>query len=321
LALSKPRIHPYLGLALGVLAVSAASIFIKSAQDAGVPSLVIAAYRLTLAALVLIPFALWRHHDELDRLTRSDLAWAGLTGLFLGLHFATWITSLEYTSIASSSVLVTTTPIFVGLFSAVVWKEKLGGAMIGGLVLTTLGAGLVGLADVCTVAAGGLSCPPLSSFLAGRAFIGDLLALVGAIAFAGNILIGRRLRAKLSLVSYITLGYSAAALTLLVTVLVSGLSLFGYQPIAYVWMGLLALFPQLIGHSALNWALGYLSATYISIAVLGEPIGSTILAFFVFRQTPTLLKLFGGALILAGILLASKPAPKPAPTLSQSVEV
>jgi drug/metabolite transporter (DMT)-like permease len=316
LALSKPRIHPYLGLALGVLAVSAASIFIKSAQDTGVPSLVIAAYRLTLAALVLIPFALWRYHAELDRLTRSDLAWAGLTGLFLGLHFATWITSLEYTSIASSSVLVTTTPIFVGLFSAVVWKEKLGGMMIGGLVLTTLGAGLVALADVCTVTAGGpvtaggLSCPPLSSFLAGRAFIGDLLALVGAIAFAGNILIGRRLRAKLSLVPYITLGYSAAALTLLVAVLVSGLSLFGYQPIAYVWMGLLALFPQLIGHSALNWALGYLSATYISIAVLGEPIGSTILAFFVFRQTPTLLKLLGGGLILLGILLASKPAPK-----------
>lgn len=319
---SKPRIHPYLGLALGVLAVSAASLFIKAAQDLGVPSLVIAAYRLVLAALVLVPLALLRYRPELSRLTRQDLAWGILTGLFLGLHFATWISSLEYTSIASSSVLVTTTPLFVGLFSALVLKEKLGRPMIVGLILTTLGASLVGLSDVCSASAGGLVCPPLADFLAGRAFLGDLLALAGAIAFAGNVLIGRRLRAKLSLVPYISVGYSVAAITLAIAVAVSGLGFFGYSPLAYVWMGLLALFPQLIGHSAINWALGYLSATYVSIAALGEPIGSTTLAFFIFRQTPSLLKLVGAAMILAGILSASRTSagvPDPQNTLGAEV--
>ena len=305
MAHSTPRFQPVLGLTLGVLAVSAASLIIKAAQDLGVPSLVIAAYRLTFAALVLAPLALVRHRAELARLTRGDLAWAGLTGLCLGLHFATWISSLEYTSIASSAVLVSTVPIFVALFSAAVWREKLGRAVVGGLLLTVAGGGLVGLADVCSLTAAGLACPPAAEFLAGRAVGGDLLALVGAVAFAANILIGRRLRAKLSLIPYISLGYSAAAVTLIAAAGIAGLSFVGYPPAAYFWMAVLALVPQLVGHSALNWALRYLSATYVSVAVLGEPIGSTILAYLIFKQTPTLLKLLGGLMILAGILAAS----------------
>jgi drug/metabolite transporter (DMT)-like permease len=305
-ALSKPRLHPYLGLTVGVLAVSAASLIITAAQKLGVPSLVIAAYRLTVASLVLAPVAVTRHRAELARLTRRDLAWAGLTGLLLGLHFATWITSLEYTSIASSAVLVSTAPIFVALFSLLVWRERLGAAVAAGLLLTVVGAAIVGLADVCGLSPAGLACPPIGAFLAGRAFVGDLLALAGAMAFAGNMLIGGRLRAKLSLVPYITLGYSAAALTLFAAVLAARLPVTGYPAPAYLWLALLALAPQLIGHSSLNWALRYLSTTFVSVAVLGEPIGSTVLAYLILQQTPTAFKLAGGAVILTGILTASR---------------
>lgn len=286
--------------------MSAASIIIKAAQDIHVPSLVIAACRLAFASLVLAPVALARHRAELASLGRRDLAWAGLTGILLGLHFATWITSLEFTSIASSVVFVSTAPLFVGLFSMIVWREKLGRLMVIGLIVSVVGGSIVGLADACAVARGGITCPPLSEFVHGRAVTGDLLALAGAVAIAGYLLIGRRLRSKLSLIAYITLGYSVAAITLIVAAIVAGQPFLGYPPLAYFWILLLALVPQLIGHSALNWALKYFSATYVAVTVLGEPIGSTILALIVFNQRPTPLKLLGGALILAGILLASK---------------
>lgn len=305
---SSPRshIHPYIGLAIGVLAVSAASIIVRLAQGVEVPSFVIAAYRLTFASLILAPIAFTRHWAELSNLTRRDYLLAGLTGLFLGLHFASWFTSLEYTTVASSAVFVTTSPLFVALFVGLVWRERLGQWVILGLALSLLGGVLIGVADVCAVSATGLACPPLADFLLGRAFFGDLLATVGAITFAGNMLIGSRLRAKLSLVPYIFLAYSAAAITLILIVIVSGLPFFGYSPAAYFWMVLLALVPQLIGHSSFNWALRYLPATFVTITTLGEPIGSTLLALFIFQEVPTPLKIIGGVLILGGILFASK---------------
>jgi drug/metabolite transporter (DMT)-like permease len=304
---NRPIIQPYLGLTLGIIAVSTASIIIKAAQDLHVPSLMIAAWRLTLASLFLLPVAVVRRRTELAHLTRRDLGWAALTGVCLGLHFATWITSLEYTSIASSVVFVSTAPLFVGLFSTIVWREKLGGWTVLGLTVATVGGAIVGLADACSLEGVRLVCPPLSAFLKGRAVIGDLLALAGAAAMAAYLLIGRRLRSKLSLLTYITLAYGAAAVTLIAAALVGGQPFVGYPPRAYFWIVLLALVPQLIGHSALNWALKYLSATYVSVTVLAEPVGSILLALVIFDQVPPPLKLFGAALILGGILLASRP--------------
>jgi drug/metabolite transporter (DMT)-like permease len=278
------------------------------AQQIQVPSFVIAAYRLTFAALILAPLALTRHRAEFASLTRRDYGWATITGVCLGLHFAAWFTSLEYTTVASSAVFVTTTPLFVAVFSAIVWREKLGGPVIGGLVIAILGGSLIGLADICRLAPTGLACPSLGDFVQGRAFVGDGLATVGAICFAAYMLIGRRLRAKLSLIPYIFLAYSAAALTLILSVLITGQSFFGYPPVAYFWLALLAIVPQLIGHSAFNWALRYLPTTFVTITTLGEPIGSTILALFIFQEIPTPLKLMGGGLILLGIVLASRRA-------------
>jgi drug/metabolite transporter (DMT)-like permease len=300
----RPAVPPLLVLFFGILAVSTASIFIRYAQ-AYAPSLVIAAYRLVLATLVLAPFALFRHRAELRLLTRRELGLALLSGLFLALHFATWITSLEFTTVASSVVLVTTTPLWVALLSPFTLREPLARPVLAGMALALAGGVIVGLSDTCTLAGGRLTCPPFAEFVRGKAFWGDLLALAGALMAAGYIVIGRRLRGKMTLVPYIFLVYGMAAVVLVVVMFASGASPIGYPPQAYLWFALLALVPQLFGHSTFNWALRYLSAAYVSISLLGEPIGSSLLAYFLLHETPTALKIFGAILILAGIYVAS----------------
>ena len=308
-----PPIPPLLAICFAILAVSTASIFIRFAQPY-VPALVIAAWRLVLATLGLAPFALLRHRGELSRISRGDLVLALLSGLFLALHFATWITSFEYTTVASAVVLVSTVPLWVALLSPFLLKERLTGTVLIGIVLTLVGSALVGLSDACVWSSSGLACPPLGDFVHGKAFLGDLLALTGGIMGAGYLLIGRRLRGRISLVPYVFLVYGMAGAVLLVAALGAREKLVGFPPLAYLWLVLLALVPQLVGHSTFNWALRYLSAAYVSITLLGEPIGSTILAYFLLKETPSILKIFGAILILAGIYLASRSAGgQPAP--------
>lgn len=306
---STSSIRPVAGLTFGILAVSTASIFIRFAQ-ATAPSLVIAAYRLTLASLLLLPVAWIRNRAELRSLRGQDLVLALLSGIFLAFHFATWITSLQYTTVASSVVLVTTTPLWVALISPFTLKEPLARLVRYGMGLALAGSIVVGLSDTCAWSAAGLACPSITSLLRGGAFLGDFLALVGAIMAAAYILIGRRLRAGISLIPYITIVYGMAAATLLVLTLTASEPLLGYPPVTYLWFLLLAVIPQLLGHSTFNWALRYVSAAYVSITLLGEPIGSTILAYFILKETPTALKIFGAILILVGIYLASRSAEK-----------
>ena len=155
-----------------------------------------------------------------------------------------------------------------------------------------------------------MTCPALSQFVHGRAFWGDLLALSGAWAVAGYLIIGRRLRVRVSLLSYIFVVYGMAALVLLAAVLLAGLPFFGFSPLTYLMLLGLALIPQLLGHTTYNYALAYLSAAYVSVAALGEPVGSSILAYFLLAETPSAMKLSGALLILVGIYIASRsPAP------------
>jgi drug/metabolite transporter (DMT)-like permease len=301
---SPSRLVLTLGLMGGILAVSTASILIKYAQES-VPSLVIAAYRLTIASLVLAPVAVTRGRGELRALSRPDLRLALLSGVFLALHFASWISSLEFTSVASSVVLVTTTPLWVAALSPLVLKERISGAIVVGMLLALAGGILVGVSDSCSWN-GSLSCPSLGDFVRGEAFLGNFLALFGAWMAAGYILAGRRLRVRMNLIPYIFVVYGMAAVVEILIMLTAGLPAFGYPAQAYFWMILLALVPQLIGHSTFNWALGFLPASLVSIALLGEPIGSIILAYFLLDQAPGALNLFGCALILAGIFIASR---------------
>lgn len=291
------------GLLIAILAVSTASIFIRFAQREA-PSLVIAALRLTIASLVLAPVAVTRHGPELRALTRGNLLLGLLSGTFLAVHFATWITSLEYTSVASSVVLVSTGPLWVALLSPIFLKEPLTRPVLAGMTLALLGGTVIGLGDSCQLE-GRLACPPLSEFLLGKAFFGNFLALAGAWAVAGYLMIGRRLRAGMSLIPYIFVVYGSAAISLLVAMFLAGQRPVGYSSMVYIWILLLALVPQLIGHTTYNWALRYLPAALVSITTLAEPIGSAILAYVILSESPTRLTALGGVLILAGIFLAS----------------
>jgi drug/metabolite transporter (DMT)-like permease len=310
----RPPFSPGITILFGILAVSTASIFIRFAQKEA-SSLVIAAWRLTIASLILVPVAASTHKRELTSLKRKELLLALLSGVFLSLHFATWITSLQYTSVASSVVLVSTIPLWVALLSPLAIKETIKQAVRIGLVLALLGVVVVGISDTCSIGTGRLTCPSLLDFMHGRAFLGDLLAVCGAIAGAGYLLIGRKLRAKMSLVSYISLVYGMAAIVLIIIMLSARENPFGYSPQIYLWLTLLAVIPQLIGHSTFNWALGYLSAAYVSITLLGEPVGSTILAYFILHEKPGLIKLIGGGLILVGIYIASRSEAEKSPEL------
>lgn len=309
-----PPIPPFIAIFFGILAVSTASIFIRFAQKEAT-SLVIAAWRLTIASIILVPVAASTHRRELTSLNRSDLLMALLSGFFLALHFATWITSLQYTTVASSVVLVSTIPLWVALLSPFTIKEPIRSAVAVGLILALVGGAIVGISDSCSITAGRLTCPSVVNFMHGRAFLGDVLAVCGAIAGAGYLLIGRKLRAKMSLVSYISLVYGMAAVVLIIIMFSARENPIGYSPMIYLWLVLLAVIPQLMGHTTFNWALGYLSAAYVSITLLGEPIGSTILAYIILNEKPTVIKLIGGVLILVGIYIASRSEVSKAPEL------
>ena len=301
----RARIALPFALLTAILAVSTASVFIRFAQrDA--PSIVIAALRLTFATLMLAPIAITRHREELKSLTSRNLTLGLISGLFLALHFGTWISSLEYTSVASSVVFVSTGPLWVALLSPMLLNERLMRAAIIGLVLAFLGGTIVGLSDACTWN-NGLQCPDLDRLMQGRAMWGNFLALVGAWAVSGYLILGRKLRAQMSLIPYIFVVYGMAAIGLVAAMFISGESPLGHPVQAYSWIFLLAAFPQLIGHSTYNWALRYIPASLVAITTLIEPMGSAILAYFILRETPTRGVLLGGALILIGIYLASRP--------------
>jgi drug/metabolite transporter (DMT)-like permease len=312
----RPPFPPLLAIAAGLVAFSSSSIMTRYAQ-AFAPSLVIAAFRLSLASLVLVPWMLLRYRPALRQLSRQHVLLGLLSGAFLALHFASWIKSLEYTTVASSLVLVATSPLFVALLSPLLLKENPSLPVRVGLALTLAGSVVVGLSDACSWQSG-LVCPPLREFVAERAFHGDLLALAGGAAGAGYFLIGRRLRPTMALIPYIGLVYGAAAILLAGSVALSRLPVSGYPPMAYLWFALLAIVPQLLAHSTYNWALRYLPAAFISVALLGEPVGSTILAYFLLGETPTMIKLGGAALILTGILIASR---RPLPGMTEVAAV
>ncbi|MBN1200902.1 MAG: DMT family transporter [Anaerolineae bacterium] len=290
-----PNWRPFIALVVGVLAVSTAAIFIRLAQNESAPSLVLAAARLSVAAVTLTPVVLSRHRHELRALAWRDLKWALASGIVLGLHFATWITSLEYTAVVNSVVIVTTAPLWVAMLAPLFLGEKLGRWSIAGLVLALVGGVLVSLS-------GETGAPPTRH----DPLLGNGLALVGAVMAAIYFMIGRRLRSRLGLVVYIWLVYSAAAIILVLVVAAAGLQVTGLPGKAYLWMLLMGLVPQLLGHSSFNYALGFLPAAYVSLVVLGEPIGSGLLAIIFLDEWPVLIQIIGAALILVGIGVASK---------------
>jgi drug/metabolite transporter (DMT)-like permease len=278
-------LRPYLALFVGVLAVSFAAVFIRLAEA---PPLAIAAYRMAIAAALLLPFTSVKAIRSLLKLSRRDLSLVLLSGMFLALHFWLWITSLSYTSIASSVVLVTAHPAFVVIVSYFLWRERLHRAAFGGIAIAFTG--------VILISYGGLTFDS-------QAYLGNLLALTAGLVMGAYLITGRQLRARIDIVSYLTAIYTIAAIALLIAVVVSGTSLFGYSAETYTMLVLLALVPQLIGHSSLNLAVRLIPVTLVSVAILGEPVGATILGALIIGEVPMINELIGGALILGGIYI------------------
>jgi drug/metabolite transporter (DMT)-like permease len=297
---AKPIIHlwkPLLALAVGVLAISTGAIFVRLAQDAGAPSLVVAAGRLSVATLILTPITIHLYKHELRALRPGEIGLALLSGGVLSLHFATWISSLEYTSVVNSIVLVSTTPLWVALFALLLLGEKLTRRVIFGLMLAFGGGLLVSLA-------GGTGDPPTRA----DPLLGNGLAIAGALMAASYMTIGRRLRLHMSVIPYIWLVYSTAAVIMLAVMVVSGngRKVPDLSGEVFLWLLLLGLIPQLLGHSAFNYALGFLPVAYVSIVGLGEPIGGGALAAVFLGEWPVGLQILGSALILTGIGVATR---------------
>jgi drug/metabolite transporter (DMT)-like permease len=308
--LTRYHFSPYLVLLFGVLVTATSSILVRLAQGNGVPSLVVACWRLIFAVMILTPLAWKQRGSELRRLRRKDILLGGTAGVFLAAHLATWIYSLEFTSVASSVVLVSTSPLWIALVVFLLFSERPSRNTIIGLAAALTGSVLVAFSDgeVLVIEPGMAATLQFNwqnliapAGKADTALLGDGLALFGAITVSVYLLIGRSLRRHLSTMSYVWLVYTAAMVTLVWVTPLTGLPMFGYPWQAYLWILLLAIGPQLLGHTSLNWALAHLSTTFVALATLGEPVGSTIFAYFLFGETFAPIQLVGFVLLLVGI--------------------
>jgi drug/metabolite transporter (DMT)-like permease len=273
-------------LVLGVVAVSTSAPMIRLADA---PSLAVAFYRNAFAAAVLLPVATVGRRRELGRLGRGDLAALTVAGGLLAAHFAAWIPSVSLTTVAASTVLVTSQPVWAAAGGRLLFGERIAGAAVGGIGLVLAGAGLISGFDFA---------------LSARAFAGDLLALLGAVTAAGYLLTGQRLRQRLSLPAYAGVVYGVCALLLLAAMLVTGTAVTGYEPRVWLLFGLMAAGPQILGHTVFNYLLREVDATVVAVAIMGEPVGASLLALGLFGEVPPVSATFGGALILAGIYVA-----------------
>lgn len=239
----------------------------------------------------------WR---QWQRLEPKAVGVGALAGVCLAFHFWSWNASIALTTVAASVVLVNTQPIVVAVLSVVWLREPpsrsqwlgIGVAMVGALVIAA-----PDLASASATAAGAARNP----------FLGDVLALVGAVTAGVYYVIGRRLRATLDLWAYVALVYGACFLTLLLLAWITGAPVRHQPPRELAIFAALALGPMLLGHTALNWALEFLPAYVVNLVLLGEPVGATLIAAFLpgIREVPSFATFAGGALVLAGVLLAA----------------
>lgn len=281
-----PPFNPYIAVIIGVIAVSTSAILVKLAGDA--PAGIIAFYRLAFAAILMLPTILLKYREELRSVSRRDWILASISGIFLALHFILWFESLNYTSVASSVVLVTLQPIFAFIGTYFFFGERFSVAAVISMLITLFGSIIIGWGDLQ---------------ISGLALLGDILALLGAIAVTGYFLLGQRLRRSLSLMTYTFIVYGISSLTLLVYNIVLRNDFFHYSTDHWLLFLALAIVPTFLGHSLFNWALKWLSTSTISMAIVFEPIGATVLAYFILGEVVTSSQWLGGTIVIFGLFL------------------
>ena len=279
------KMMPYVAIAIGVISVSLSAIFVKMSSA---ESAVIAFYRMLFSVLIMSPIFLLKYKSELKLLQKKDWLFSIVAGVFLAFHFILWFESLNYTSVASSTVLVTLQPIFAFVGTYFFFKEKLSFKIILSALVAIAGSMIISWGDFK---------------LSGTAFYGDILALIACALITTYLLFGQDVRKRLSLITYTFVVYTISTITLFFYVLIKGESFGPYPESDWFWFIMLALIPNLLGHILFNWAIKWVSTNVISIAILFEPVGAAILAFYVFQETLTTTQTIGGLIVIAGILL------------------
>ncbi len=283
--MNKPAIHPAIPIIVGVISVALSAIFVKLVTaEAGVTAF----YRMLFSVLFMLPLFLLEYRHEISALTKRDWLFSSLAGIFLAFHFIFWFESLNYTSVASSTVLVTLQPIFAFAGTYFFFKEKLSLKTILSAVIAISGSVIISFGDFQ---------------LGGTAFFGDILALIGCALITAYLLFGQDVRQRLSLITYTFVVYSISSVTLFFYVLLKGESFGPYSQSDWMWFILLALIPNLLGHTLFNWAIRWVSTNAISIAILFEPVGASILAYYIFKESLSAAQIIGGIVVLLGILI------------------
>ena len=257
------------------------------------PSMVLVFYRMLFTVLIMLPFVIWKYRAEMRSVDRSDAAMCIVSGIMLALHFFTFFESLRYTSITSNLVLVNTSAFFVAFISMIVFKEKMPLKGWIAILITFVGSAIISLSDMSS---GGEN-----------ALYGDILAIMGALLFSFYAVIGRRQRERkgMSVIPYTFIIYSVAALTSLVLLLVTGERIVGYEPNDYLCALGMAVFCTLLGHSVYNWGFKYVTASFVSVVALSEPIFGTILGMLFFGEIPSVIVVIGSIVTLLGMYLFS----------------
>ena len=284
------------GLLVGVLAVSTSAILIRVALRDASP-LAIAFWRTTGGSLALAPFA-WRRRRRTAAIAPARVRQLLASGVFLGAHFALWLLSLQMTTVASSVTLVTMSPIFVALGAWWFLGERTHRRTWIGMGITIAGALIIGIGDAAEISLGA------------RAVAGDALAFGGALAVTGYLLLGRLARRDVPASVYSAVVYGWAALLLLGACLATGTPLLGFS--ATTWLAILGLVvgPQLLGHTVFNTLLSTVTPTIVSIVVLAEPVGATLLAWLLLAELPAVLFWVGAPLVLVGVFVATARLPR-----------
>lgn len=283
--MEKPAIHPYIPIIVGVFSVALSAIFVKmTSSDSGVTAF----YRMLFSVLIMSPIFFLRYTHEIKKLSKRDWLFTSIAGVFLAFHFILWFESLNYTSVASSTVLVTLQPLFAFAGTYFFFKEKLS--------LKTLIAGAIAIMGSVLIGYGDFK-------VSGSALYGDLLALIACALITAYLLFGQDVRKRLSLVTYTFVVYSISTLTLFFYIVFKGESFGPYPASEWMWFLLLALIPNLLGHTLFNWAVKWVSTNVISIAILFEPVGAAILAYFILGEYLSASQIIGGSIVLAGITL------------------
>lgn len=283
-------VSPGLALTVAVGAVSTSAILVRWSHA---PSLIKAFYRVLFTTVLLAPVALWRHRAAFGRLTGRDLLGAGIAGLALAVHFAAWFESLEWTSVAASVTLVQSQPLFVAVGAALLLEERVSARTTVGILIAL--AGMV----VMSIGAGGIS---------GSTAYGNTLAVLGAVMAGGYVLAGRALRHedRIPLLPYVTIVYSVCVLVLFVIVRVEQLALVSYPPREWLLFVGMAVGPGIFGHTVINWALAHVKSSVVSVSLLGEPVGSSLLALILLGEYPGVATVVGGTVVLGGITVTAR---------------